>query len=103
MLREHAFDSVMERRLFSIDIESAVELPRLDLPAGNFACLLAWDARGTTADAVSAFVEPLLRAGASNFGCWGPDCERVHDVIDEMVSCPDNDFGVPKESCIMTT
>lgn len=23
--------------------------------------------------------------------------------IGEMVSCPDNDFGVPKESCIMTT
>lgn len=100
MLREHAFDSVMERRLFSISIPSPVELPRLDLPAGNFACLLAWDARGTPAHAVSSFVEPLLRAGASYFVCWGPDCERVHDIIDEMVSYPGNDFGVPEESCI---
>jgi hypothetical protein len=32
MLREHAFDSVMERRLFSIDTTAAVALPRLDLP-----------------------------------------------------------------------
>jgi hypothetical protein len=103
MLREHAFDSLTERQLFSIDIASTIELPRLDLPAGNFACLLAWDARGASADAVSAFVEPLLRGGASHFVCWGPDCERVHDIIDEMVSYPGHDFGVPEESCIMTT
>jgi hypothetical protein len=78
-------------------------LPRLDLPTGNFACLLAWDARGASAGAVSAFIEPVLRAGASYFVCWGPDCERVHDIIDEMLSDPDNDYGVPDDSCIMTT
>ena len=103
MLREHAFDSVRERRLFSLAIPSASALPRPTLPAGNFACLLAWDARGVSADVVSAVVEPLLWEGASYFVCWGPDCERVHDIIDEIVSSPDNDFGVPEDSCIMTT
>jgi len=48
MLREHAFDSVMERRLFSLEIPSPSALPRLTLPAGHFACLLAWDARGAS-------------------------------------------------------
>lgn len=104
MLREHAFDSVMERRLFSAAVASPTELPsHLDLPARNFACLLAWDARDVSSDAVCAFIEPLLCAGASYFVCWGPDCERVHDIIDEVVSYPDNDFGVPEYSCIMTT
>ena len=103
MLREHAFDSLTDRRLFSIAISSTGELPRLDLPAGNFACLLAWDARGISADVVAALVEPLLRAGASYFVCWGTDCERVHDIIDELLSYPDADFGVPEEACIMTT
>ncbi len=103
MLREHTFDSMMERRLFSIDLASANELPHIDLPAAHFACYLAWDAHGVPADEVSAFVEPLLRAGASYFVCWGPDCERVHDIIDEIVSYPGNDFGVPEGSCIMTT
>src|SRR5262245_30048455 len=102
MLREHSFDSVMGRRLFSIDAGSAVQLPRMDLPPGNFACLLAWDARDASANAVSDFIEPLLRAGGSYFVCWGPDCERVHDIIDDMVCLPDY-FGVPDESCIMTT
>jgi hypothetical protein len=102
MIREHTFHSVMERRLFSLHIPRGA-LPRLQLPDGNFACLLAWDARGASSEAVSALVEPLLRAGASYFVCWGPDCERVHDIIDEMVSYPDNDFGVPEDSCIMTS
>jgi hypothetical protein len=82
---------------------SAGALPRIELPAANFVCLLAWDARGVSADAVFALVEPLLRAGASYFVCWGPDCERVHDIIDEIVSYPENDVRVPDDSCIMTT
>ena len=104
MLREHAFDPVMERRLFSAAIASPADLPRdLGLPPGNFACLLAWDAQGAPADAVSSLIEPLLRSGASYFVCWGSDCEQVHDIIDEVVSYPGNDFGVPANSCIMTT
>jgi hypothetical protein len=104
MLREHACEPLMERRLFSLGIGSPADLPpRLDLPAGNFACLLAWDARCASADEVSGIVEPLLRAGACYFVCWGRDCKRVHDIIDEIAAHPDNDFGVPEDSCIMTT
>ena len=103
-LREHAFDPVTKRRLFSIAVSSPTELPpRLDLPPGRFVCLLAWDARGASAEEVSAVIDPLIRAGASCFVCWGPDCERVHDIIDEMISAPDNDYGVPEGACIMTT
>ena len=104
MVREHAYEPVMERRLFSLAIGSPSELPsQLGLPAGNFACLLAWDARGESAEAVSSLVVALLRAGASYFVCWGPDCERVHDFIDELASTPTNDFGIPEGACIMTT
>jgi hypothetical protein len=103
MIREHSFDTATGRRLFSLLLPSAVPLPGFNLALGNFACLLAWDARAVPAQVVSDLVESLLRAGASYFVCWGPDCERVHDIIDEVVSYPDNDFGVPKDSCIMTT
>lgn len=106
MLREHAIDSViepvLERRLFSTSIANADALPQLTLPPGNFACLLAWDARDVSVDNVSALVESLLHQGASCFVCWGPDCERVHDIIDEIVSYPDNVFDVPDDACIMT-
>jgi hypothetical protein len=104
MLREHAYDSVMERRLFSVEVASgSASLTRLDLPSRHFACLLAWDARGSSAETIAAFVEPLLRAGATYFVCWGPDCERVHDIIDEIVCHPGNDLGLIEDSVIMTT
>lgn len=104
MLLEHGFDTFMNRRLFSVVLESACDLPpRIDMPSGNFACLIAWDARGASVETVSSVVEPLLRAGASYFVCWGPDCERVHDIIDELTYSMGSDIGLPDESCIMTT
>ena len=104
MIREHGFDTVKERRLFSIHISTPGEFPAyLDLPPGNFACLLAWNAKGVSHDAIAALVAPLLQAGASYIICWGSDCERVHDIIDEMISIPGNNFGVPDDACIMTS
>jgi hypothetical protein len=98
----HDFDPETTRQLFSLAVSSPELVPAvLNLPSPNFVCLLAWDARGASVDAVSALAARLLRAGASYFVCWGPDCERVHDLIDEMASEPT--FGVPNDSCIMTT
>ena len=103
-MREHAYDPILERHLFSVAIDSPSELSsKLGLPARHSACLLAWDARGVSVEAVYSLVAPLLRAGASYFICWGPDCEWVHDIIDELATEPDNEFGIPKDSCIMTT
>ena len=103
-LIEHAFDSVMGRRLYSLALESPEEFSReIPLPPPHFACLLAWNAGGCSVASISSVVEFLLRAGASYFVCWGQDCERVHDVIDEIVSDSPAEFDVPEDSCIMTT
>lgn len=104
MMRERAFDPALQRRLFSVEIDCPTGLPSpLGLPPGHFVCLVAWDARGASVEVVESLIAPLLRAGASYFVCWGPDCERVHDIVDELVCAPDNDFGVPEDACIMTT
>jgi hypothetical protein len=103
-LVEHGFDDVMGRQLFSLQLGTAAELPaHIDLRSPHFACLLAWDASRASANSVSALVDRLLRAGTSYFVCWGPDCERVEAIIDEIMAYPGNDFGVPDESVIMTT
>ena len=103
MLREHAYDSLTVRQLYSLELASVSGLPRLQLQAEHFACLLAWDARGFSKEIVSSIVDPLLRAGAAYFICWGPDCERVHDIVDELVWNPQNNFRVPEDSSVMTT
>ena len=100
----HGFDDVTGRELFSLKLASSAELPiRIELPSTHFACLVAWDASRASTDSVSTLAERLLRSGASYFVCWGPDSERVEGLIDEITLLPGNDFGVPDDSCIMTT
>ena len=100
----HGFDDVMGRELFSLQLASSAELPGIiELPSRHFACLLAWDASRASTDSVSKLAERLLRSGASYFVCWGPDSERVEGIIDEITAHPEYDFGVPDDSCIMTT
>ena len=79
-----AFDEVHERQLFMLELFTPENLPsHIDLGSPHFGCVLAWDARQITTNEVVAFVEPLIKAGCVYFSCWGPDCERVHDIIDE--------------------
>jgi hypothetical protein len=103
MIRDHGFDPQLSRRLFSLAIPSAEELPQIALPSRHFVTLIAWDARRMTVQAISQLVEALLRAGSSYFVCWGPDCMRVHDIVDELASYPDSEFDFPASSVVMTT
>ena len=92
------------RQLYSLVLASPSDMPvHIDVQSPNFVCLIAWDARDATGHEIATLVEPLLRSGASYLVCWGPDCRRVHDIIDEVVTAPENQFGVPEDSCIMTT
>jgi len=56
----------------------------LPVPGPYFVCLLAWDARGVSAADIGTVAGRLLRAGCVYAVCWGPDCERVHDIFDEV-------------------
>lgn len=72
-----------------------------DLQGQKFACLLAVDARSVPSDELSAFCSHLIGLGCAYFCVWGPDCERVHDIMDEEVigdDPPTTDIG-----CLMTT
>jgi hypothetical protein len=100
----HGFDDATERRLYSLSLSATADVPkRLELSSRHFVCLLAWDARDASNETVARVADRLLSAGASYFVCWGPDCERVHDIIDEIAERPAADFALPEDSCIMTT
>ena len=57
------------------------ELPEVD---GEFIAFVAVDATGFGRDELERFARKLLRQHAAYFCVWGPDCERVHDVFDEV-------------------
>lgn len=78
-------DSVTGRDLFVLALRTPEEFPEeVVLSSPRFACLLAWDATDVDAERVDRLARKLLDSGAVYISAWGPDCERVHDIIDEQ-------------------
>ena len=79
-------DRITGYEVFLLGVPSVDAIPvRLPRAGHRFVCLLAMDARALSVDAISSMAKKLLDAGCVYFCCWGPDCERVHDVIDEVI------------------
>ena len=92
------------RALFLLSARCVAELPTAIVVGSTyFVSLIVCDARPMSAEDVTNLARTLLKAGCVYFCCWGPDCERVHDIIDEtyleMTGNPIHD----DESTIMTT
>ena len=95
-------DDEFGRDLFVLELPTAHDLPdHLKLASPKFACLLAWDATDVTGEDISIIARKLLQAGAVYLCVWGPDCERVHDIIDdEQVAADPNETD---DNVVMTT
>lgn len=62
----------------------------IDLPLGNqrFSLLLVLDGRDVAEDGFAtwnSFAERAINQGLAYFSTWGPDCERLHDLMDETL------------------
>lgn len=85
-LRRLGYHAISNREIYLLDLESPAELlPPLNLPSRYFSCLCVMDARSVSADDLGSLSVQLLRAGCVYFCAWGPDCGRVHDVMDEIL------------------
>ncbi len=92
-------DPLTIRDLYFLNAKDHDDIPgSLNFSSPNFICLIAWDSDRSSVDEISSLVEPLINSGASYFCTWGNDCERVHDIIDEIDSYPYNDIGSPEDS-----
>jgi len=92
-----------DRDLFLFELERVGEFPDdLKLPSRFFVCLLAWDAKGVSAEEIRLLSKKLIVQGAAYFSIWGSDCERVHDLIDELEAMRE-ESNPEDESVIMTT
>ena len=78
-------DTIAERDLFLLSLNSSEELVTLSVPS-KFVCLIAWDAHDVSTDEIGRVTELLLDAGAVYVCAWGSDCDRVHDIIDELIA-----------------
>ncbi len=72
------------RRVEAVSVSAPADLPhdvlRLHAPT---ACLVVWDASTATPAEVSQVAAWVIATGPSLVCAWGPDCGRVHDMVDE--------------------
>jgi hypothetical protein len=92
----------LDKPLFALAL-SEFRLPadRIELPSQHFLCLLAADFTAASDGELTRLAQGLLDLGASYFVCWGPGCERAHDLIDDLTLLLDP--PIPDDSVIMTT
>ena len=68
--------------------------------SSHFGLLLALDARFLDARHIEQLARDLLKKGLVYLCAWGPNCERVHDIFDEVGVDMDPEQNLP---VIMTT
>jgi hypothetical protein len=76
-----------EREVFMLTLDS-LDTPyamRPSIEGRQFTCFCAMDARDVPAGEIGKFCVRLLQLGCAYLCTWGPDCERVHDIMDEEI------------------
>ena len=101
-LELRAADGPLGRQLFSLQVSASDEiLAATQAVAPHFAVFLAWDATTVATEEISRLATLLHNRGLAYLCTFGPDCERVHDIFDEVEL--ELEGARPSESVIMTT
>lgn len=93
-------EPVLGRALFVARVDRLDDWPTTVAdPPRHFVAFLAVDAAGVADETIVQFGDKLLDQGAAYVCTWGPECERVHDRVDDArdagVSVADDDAVVP--------
>jgi hypothetical protein len=91
------YDATHERQMWLLKLDTLQTAFSWDEGHGQkFVCLCAMDASSMSIAELSSFCLHLIHLGCSYFCVWGPDCERVHDIMDEEIvgdNPPATDLG----------
>ncbi len=99
-MKQHAADPKAGFPLFSEAVADFVAIQRIPLPSAHTILFIAVDAGAIQTEVISAVAASLLASGLIAVCVWGPDCQRVHDIFDE-VNCGNS--SVDPEFVFMTT
>jgi hypothetical protein len=97
-----AAEGPLDRQLFALEVSASSEvLGATQAVTPHFAVFLAWDATSVATEEISRLATLLHIRGLAYLCAFGPDCERVHDIFDEVEL--ELDGARPSDSVIMTT
>ena len=60
-------------------------LSGITIPSKYFRLFVAADVTSEPVNTISEFALAALNQGMTYFCAWGPDCERFHDIVDEVL------------------
>lgn len=96
-----------EKRFSVIQVSDLNWPPALEILSKRFLLFVAANITDVSTQTVSHFALAALNQGMVYFCSWGPDCERFHDIVDEVLVEDDvgeQKFAGPNTSdVIMTT
>ncbi len=97
-------DDISERTLMLLTSSTLDAMPA-DIVVGSryFVSLIVCDADAIPSEENAKCAQALLRAGCVYFCCWGPGCERVHDIVDGQYLIESGYSVREDESVVMTT
>ena len=70
--------------MYSEFVPDFAALEQVTPPSAHTILLIVADARDVSADAIARVAERFLATGLIYVCVWGPGCERVHDIFDEV-------------------
>jgi hypothetical protein len=83
-----------EKRFAVVQVPDLNWPPALEIPSTRFRLFVAANTTDASTKALSDFALAALNQGMVYFCSWGPDCERFHDIVDEVVV--EDDIGAQK-------
>ena len=91
------------RRLHLLELETPEQIDEHPFAFDQHsAILLAWNETNLAIAPISHVSKVTLRQRAVSICCWGPDCELVHDVLDEIIAGDDPESSIYPQTIITT-
>jgi hypothetical protein len=85
-MNEIATNAVSERPIYLLNVPKFDDLVNAFETNGEyFGLFVVSDSSRVSIDSISDVAESALRSGLVYLCAWGPDCERVHDIFDEVI------------------
>ncbi|HSI14499.1 MAG TPA: hypothetical protein VK961_20785 [Chthoniobacter sp.] len=100
-MKPHGINPTPERPLYSEFVSSFAELEQVSFPSAHTVLLIVADAHEVSTETIARIAERFLASGLIYVCVWGPDCERVHDIFDEVYV--GDDTTTPSSDMMMST
>jgi hypothetical protein len=78
-------DSQTDRELLIYVLPKLAVIPStFDLEGTHFVAMLVCNAGHASVGEIAEVANKLIDAGCAHVCCWGNDCEKIHDIFDEV-------------------